>query len=60
MYDYFQSGDFDKNGNALGEVLQHIKTLKTFDVNDFLHSEEAWNFITECYQKGTSEKPFIE
>ena len=60
MYEYFRHHDFKTNGDAVGEVLKHIKVLKTLDVNDFLHSEEAWDFITERYQKSTSEKPFID
>ncbi|MCK5898473.1 MAG: GT4 family glycosyltransferase PelF [Methylococcales bacterium] len=60
MYEYFQTPEKSSKGQAFGDVLRHIKHLKTLDLNDFLYSEEAWDFITERYEKGTPTKSFLD
>jgi glycosyltransferase involved in cell wall biosynthesis len=60
MYAYFKNPKKNSKGEAFGDVLRHIKQFKTLELNDFLYSEEAWNFITERYENGPSNKSFLD
>jgi len=52
---------FISNKGELPKMLQNID-FYTNDVNfnDFLHSERAWDFINELYEKNAPDIPFID
>ena len=52
---------FQKKNGEIPEILQHIDFYTndvTFD--DFLHSERAWEFLTDTYSKNCPDIPFID
>lgn len=59
MYKEFRRYKGSKNTQALGNVLRHIRKHKNLDINDFLYSEQSWDFITEKYEKGAPDSSFL-
>ena len=52
---------FQKKHSEIPEILQHIDfytNVVTFD--DFLHSERAWEFLTNSYSKNCPDVPFVD
>lgn len=59
MHDEFRNNK-ESDYQALGSLLRHIHQYKDLDINDFLYSEQSWSFITEQYEKSTSDSSFID
>lgn len=52
---------FKSQRGEIPEVLQNIDFyLKDVTFNDFLHSEKAWEFLTQTYAKNCPDVPFID
>ena len=52
---------FQNNEGVLPEMLQNIDFyIKEVTFEDFLHSQRAWNFLTETYSKNCPDIPFID
>ncbi len=52
---------FKSQKGEIPEILQNIDFyLKDVTFNDFLHSERAWEFLTETYTKNCSDIPFVD
>ncbi len=53
----FTSPDLDK---ILEDVMRHLYELQSIDLSSFLYSRASWNFITENYDKFSSENSFLD
>jgi glycosyltransferase involved in cell wall biosynthesis len=52
---------FKSQRGEIPEILQDIDFyLKDVTFNDFLHSQKAWDFLTETYSKNCPDVPFID
>ena len=52
---------FQNNEGVLPEMLQNIDFyIKEVTFEDFLHSQRAWDFLTETYSKNCPDIPFID
>ncbi len=59
MLSYFSQRQHSHKSKALAEILRYIEQ-KDLNYTDFLYSEEAWSFITECYEKSTPDSSFLD
>jgi len=52
---------FKQNGAVIPEMLQNINFyMKEVTFEDFLHSKESWDFLTQTYSKNCPDIPFID
>ncbi|WP_297443350.1 GT4 family glycosyltransferase PelF [Sulfurimonas sp.] len=52
---------FKSQKGEIPEILQNIDFyLKDVTFNDFLHSERAWEFLTQTYNKNCPDIPFVD
>lgn len=53
----FKTPDLDE---LLKALMQHLHELQTINLESFLYSKQAWNFITENYDKFSNRSSFLD
>lgn len=53
----FQSPNLDE---ILADLMHHLHDLHTLDLESFLYSKQAWNFISQNYDKFSSNNSFLD
>ena len=60
MHDNFQNQhDSDFGHLIIEKVIKDLTDGKTMNYKDFLYSEEAWSFITDCYHQSANNSAFL-
>ncbi len=59
IHDHFHQGDCSIDGDMLGDLLNMINGKQGISHEEFLFSEQSWEYITRAYKKYCTEPSFV-